>query len=175
MIDPSITRDGELFETYAQRRWGSSSWTGRLKQEGSKDGAPFANWLYACNTLKAHELIHAASIKFNVDTSLSNAAIFKAVYEEGKNISLVDTLMKIALEDLGIPSEEEEWLRRYLENDEGAQEVRQEIQQGRSKYNISGVPFFVIEKEGDDSPPYGLSGAQKSSTFTQVFEELSSS
>jgi len=175
MINPSIASEGELFEAYAQRRWGSSSWTGHLKQEGRKSGAPFSNWIWAPNTLKAHQLIHAAAIRFDVDTSVSNAAIFKALYEEGENISLVDTLMKIALQDLGIPSEEEVWLRKYLEDDAGAQEVKQEIQCGRGKYQISGVPFFVIQKEGDDFPPYGLSGAQNSSTFVEIFEELSTS
>jgi len=177
MIAPNIKSDGEEFEPYMTKRFGSTSWTGRLKQEGSQDGAPFANWKWCCNTLKAHQLIHFASQRHDVETSVSNAAIFNAVYEEGENISLVDTLMKIATQDLGIPSDSEASLRQYLENDEGALEVKQEIRRGQGKYKISGVPFFVIEKDDDDgdSPPYGLSGAQKQSTFTRVFEELSNS
>ena len=50
-----------------------------------------------------------------------------------------------------------------------------DIQTGRRKYQIQGVPFFVIGAvDGDESlgRPYGFSGAQDSSTFVDIFEEL---
>lgn len=179
MIAPNIRNEGEEFEPYMNRRFGSTSWTKRLKQEGRLDGAPFANWKWCSNTLKAHQLIQYANQRHDVDTSTSNAALFKALYEEGENIGLVDTLLEIAQKDLGIATSESEEssLRQYLQEDQGAMEVKQEIQSGQAKYKISGVPFFIIEKEGDEdsSPPYGLSGAQKPSTFTRVFEELNHS
>ena len=65
-------------------------------------------------------------------------------------------------------------LRNYLSQDKGKQQVKEDIQVGRQRYGISGVPFFVVKKENDNSMrPYGFSGAQKSETFLDIFNELS--
>jgi len=106
-----------------------------------------------------------------VDSAISNAAIFEALYERGKNVSLVEELVKIGVQDLGLVEEEEE-LRLYLEENRGAAEVMEEINRGRRRYDISGVPFFIMEKEGSERRPYGLSGAQDPSTFLNLLEEL---
>jgi len=177
MIDPGTNINGEEFEAYNQRRWGSSGWTNHLKSEGRKDGANFANWNWWPNTMKAHCLVNFAHERYNVDTSMSNAAIFHALYEEGMNVSLIDTLVKVGTERLGLPEDE---LRQYLEAGEGERGVKNEIKTGRNMYDISGVPFFVIERADDDDDddegdgrPYGLSGAQSANTFLRIFEELS--
>lgn len=176
MIDPNTQPTGEEFESYNIRRWGSSSWTRHLRSEGRKDGAAFQNWKWWPNTLKAHQLIHYATKYHGVDTSQSNSVLFHAIYEEGLNVSLVDTLVQIGITRLGIPQTKREELQSYLENNVGAKDVLREIQHGRSKYNISGVPFFIVGKNNDDgkttSTPYGFSGAQSTSTFLGVFEEL---
>lgn len=169
MIAPGMDPSGEDFEAYAQRRWGSSAWTSRLREQGSKDGAPFSNWKWATNTLKAHQLVEFASIH-GVDTGTSNAALFHALYEEGLNISLTNVLVDMGVSKLGLPRKE---LQSYLEKDEGKQVVQREIQRSQQKYQVSGVPFFVIRKEGNDGQqPYGMSGAQSSHTFKEIFEEL---
>mmetsp|Transcript_4043 Transcript_4043/g.5275 ORF Transcript_4043/g.5275 Transcript_4043/m.5275 type:complete len:124 (+) Transcript_4043:493-864(+) len=123
--------------------------------------------------MKSHCLIKFANEKYAIDTSKSNSVIFNALYEEGKNVSLVDVLVQIAKDDLGLPENE---VREYLENEEGESAVNDEIRIGRRKYKISGVPFFIIctTDEGDRAP-YGLSGAQKHQTFVNLFEELSES
>uniref|UniRef100_A0A7S4N3L0 DSBA-like thioredoxin domain-containing protein n=1 Tax=Odontella aurita TaxID=265563 RepID=A0A7S4N3L0_9STRA len=168
MIDPQTNRNGEEFEAYNTRRWGSSGWTHHLKSEGRKDGATFKKWVWWPNTSKAHELVLFAE-RNGIDTSISNRALFEAIYEEGENISLVNVLVKVG-ERLNLPSEE---LRRFLENEEGKRDVVKEIQTGRKKYRISGVPYFIIGREGSNELPYGLSGAQEARTFLQYFEELS--
>ena len=101
------------------------------------------------------------------------------MYECGANVSLVDTLLQIAKESLGVTSEDEiANLRSHLENNVGARDVMKEIQTERKRYNISGVPYFIIgaKKENDGEKyvgrPYGFSGAQEGSTFVDMFEEL---
>jgi predicted DsbA family dithiol-disulfide isomerase len=168
MIDPSISVDGEDLEAYCVRRWGSSAWINRLKVEGGKSGAPFAHWKYACHTLKAHRLIKYAHDKHNIHTSTSNAAIFKALYEEGKNISSVDVLVEIGHNVLQLPKTNE--LKIYLEGHQDEQSIKDEMRNYSIKYNITGVPLFVIE--GADGTPYGLSGAQPKEAFLQIFQEL---
>lgn len=176
MIDPGTKATGEDFQSYNRRRWGSSGWTHHLKSEGRKDGfgATFSDWKWWPNTLKAHCLVQFAQEKYNVDTSKSNSALFHALYEQGKNISLIDTLVQIGVRDLGLPDEGE--LREYLEGESGDTKVKHEIQEGQSMYRISGVPYFVIGKDSDDTGrPYGFSGAQSQDAFLNVFEELSES
>jgi len=121
--------------------------------------------------MKSHRLVKFAKDRHHVDTGISNAAIFTALYEKGKNVSLTDTLVEIAKDDLGLDLSEED-LRQYLDSKENEAEVEAEIERGRRMYRISGVPFFVIQKEGGDEPPYGLSGAQKSETFLNIFDDL---
>lgn len=117
-------------------------------------------------------MIKFAKEKYGIESSQSNSVLFNALYEEGKNISLIDVLVQIGKDELGLPENE---LREYLVAEEGVVAVNEEIRKGRRKYNISGVPFFIIGKDEEDEEeePYGLSGAQKSKTFLRIFEELS--
>jgi len=164
--------NGEEFEAYNIRRWGSSSWTNNLKNEGRKNGtgANFSNWKWWPNTMKSHRLIKFAKEKYNIDTRQSNEALFHALYEEGENLSLNDVLVKVGMEQLSLPNEHE--LREYLESAEGEDEVRSDIRQGKRMYQISGVPFFVIGAEGGSASPFGISGAQKKETFLEIFDEI---
>mmetsp|Transcript_26988 Transcript_26988/g.38611 ORF Transcript_26988/g.38611 Transcript_26988/m.38611 type:complete len:104 (+) Transcript_26988:476-787(+) len=98
------------------------------------------------------------------------------MYERGENVSLVDTLVSIGTERLGVSASEIDDLKRHLDNNVGAKDVMKEIQTGRRRYKIQGVPFFVIgavdKEESYLGSPYGFSGAQDSSTFVDIFEEI---
>lgn len=108
-------------------------------------------------------------------TSECNAVIFDAMYECGENVSLTETLVRVGNAKLGVAESELSELRTHLENDAGAREVMKDIQTGRRTYGISGVPYFVVaatEREGIVGTPYAFSGAQESSKFVEMFEEL---
>jgi predicted DsbA family dithiol-disulfide isomerase len=169
IISRGTNTNGEDLEAYCKRRWGSSSWMNRLKQEGRKDGANFNDCKWWPNTMKAHCMIQMAQEKFGVDTSKSNAAMFQALYEEGKNISLTDVLAQIGKDDLGLPEDE---VREYLENGEGVSVVEKEIKRGTRSYQISSVPFFVIGTDDPSSTPYGISGAQTPEVLLNVLKEF---
>jgi len=159
------------FEAYNKRRWGSSSWTGRLIQMGRKHGANFSNWKWWPNTTKCHQFI-ALMNKNGISTHACNAAIFEAMYEEGQNVSLAEVLAKIAADKLDVRLASEE-IVRYLEEDtDSRKEMGREISEGRAKYDISGVPFFVVGRTDSDRQPYGMSGAQDPATLRRVFENL---
>mmetsp|Transcript_20374 Transcript_20374/g.48992 ORF Transcript_20374/g.48992 Transcript_20374/m.48992 type:complete len:223 (-) Transcript_20374:243-911(-) len=199
IIDPNTKNDGEEFEAYNVRRWGSSGWTHGLKRSGRKVGANFANWQTWPNTLRAHQLIAyvtdprrrrvggAIIAQGGGDDGLSlpstsecNSAIFESMYERGANVSSVETLIDIATRELGVTEGEVSDLRSHLENNVGAKDVMKEIQLGRRRYGIKGVPFFVVESSGDgdgagSGRPYGFSGAQDPSAFVEIFEELAGS
>jgi len=181
MIDPNTSPNGEEFEAYNLRRWGGSGWTIRLRQVGQKDGASFQNWKWWPHTLKAHQLIQYAKEKHGVDTNKSNAVLFRALYEEGENVSLSDTLVRIAVDQLGLPDGTEDGdgvnsgvLREYLEEDAGAEEVLEDIRRSRRMYRTQSVPTFIIEREEVDGgkAPIVLSGAQSSAALLRAFAQL---
>jgi len=139
-------------------------------------GANFANWKWWPHTLKAHQLVAYFEQKRNNQqqedtTDRTNQALFEVLYEEGENPSSVDVLVEsVGVKKLGLSDWEAEELRLFLEQDKAAAQVKQEISEGRKKFKISGVPYFVIGKEGQK--PYGFSGAQPPETFLEIFEEL---
>ena len=171
-IDPGTNPGGEEFEAYNRRRWGGSGWTRRLIEEGRRDGANFADWRWWPSTLKAHQLVRYAEERGGVPTSDSNRALFEAAYELGENISSVDALVRVGTEGLGLGGDAAAGLQPYLEADGGADAVLADIREGRRRYGIRSVPFFVIDAEGRDAPPYGLSGAQGTATFLSHFEAV---
>jgi len=179
-INPSMDEKGVFFKDYCQKRWGDPNpkWLDGLKAAGLKDGAPFGNMQWVPNTMKAHQLIHFCASKGISSTDRLNALLFRAEYEEGENIALVDVLVRIgekAASEVSATINAEE-LKNYLATNEGKSEVQKEINVGRRKYGISGVPHFVITAGGDSKPrqarPYSFSGAQSPEAFVEIFEEL---
>ena len=185
-IDPGTAMQGEDMEAYCRRRWGSSGWTRSLRTEGAQDGAKFANWKWWPNTARAHQWIQYATTKFNSNESVStdhlNHVLFRAMYEQGANLSNIETLVDLGERTFGTATDKDgnafsrDDLTRYLQNNEGLNQVRQEIDSGRRKYRISGVPFFLVSKiTNDDNKqqrPYAFSGAQKPDTLVGIFQEL---
>ena len=170
MIDPGTNPGGETVEAYCRRRWGGSGWTHDLRRSGAKDGARFENWKWWPHTLKAHQLIEYCVDQNVASSDAVNQLLFRAEYERGENISEIDCLVEVGRQ-LGVSQPSE--LQRYLQEDQGATKVHQEIQRGRQQYRITGVPFFVIGSNRSRRP-YGFSGAQDAQTFLEIFEELSS-
>jgi len=159
-------------EAYCKRRWGGSGWTDRLKVEGRKDGANFADWKIWPHTLKAHQLIQFCKQNELASSDKVNESLFQAEYEKGLNIAKVDVLLEIAKE-LGVSSSIMDDLSEYLTENHGAREVKAEIKTGKNQYGITGVPFFIVGSTASPSSrPYGFSGAQSPEMFLEVFEEL---
>jgi predicted DsbA family dithiol-disulfide isomerase len=127
----------------------------------------FANWMWWPNTLKAHQFVQYG-VEHGVDSDRLNQILFHSLYEEGSNISIVEDLVTLASRHFDWNLHE---LRQYLEQDAGASKVRTDMESERRKYNVSSVPLFVISAEGRGRP-YGVSGAQSSSTLKAIFVEL---
>lgn len=223
MIDPGTNINGETVDAYCRRRWGGAGWTKSMIASGKQDGAIFGNWKWWPHTLKAHQLIQFLcshnlinnknsdsdssednnnSLSSSSSSSMSdrvNQALFCAEYEQGENISNIDTLLGIARQLLLLLQQEHppnngdttndvvfdvaqlmDELTTYLTLDLGATLVQHEINTGRQRYGISGVPYFVVGLEDTTTTtmttpqhkPYAFSGAQASATFVELFDEL---
>lgn len=111
------------------------------------------------NTFDAHRLAKFASTK-NLEEKLTSR-LMKAYFTDGKNLSDIDTLVKLATE-VGLDQKQ---AKEVLVSNQFKDEVSAQIDEAR-KVGVQGVPFFVINRK------YGVSGAQQTEYFTQVLEQI---
>lgn len=110
------------------------------------------------NSFMAHRLIQLAKSK-DLGNEIEEA-LFKAHFEDAKNIDDIKVLVQVAT-SIGLNAEEVE---NTLKSDAFAYEVKQDEMEARN-IGVSGVPFFVFEDK------YAVSGAQSSEVFLQNLEK----
>ena len=112
------------------------------------------------NTRKAHAVIQLAKAKGKEMAVVEN--LFKAYFTDGIDLSDDKNLTEVAVQ-AGL----ERFSVELLLADENALKPIAVMEKELSKLGISGVPFYIINSK------YGVSGAQTSDTFMQVFKEVS--
>lgn len=110
------------------------------------------------NSFDAHRLLQLA--KQQGKGEAIEERLFKAYFEEGKNIADHATLMELAA-DAGLKKEE---VQQMLIDSTFANEVRHDVREA-AEIGCTGVPFFVINRK------YGISGAQDPSTILKTLEK----
>lgn len=111
------------------------------------------------NTIDAHRVIWLARER-GIQIPVVEA-LFKAYFEDGKDIGDRSTLAEVAAA-AGLDAEE---TRRFLDSEEGLAETEAEESVGRS-LGIDGVPFFLFEGK------YGVSGAQPAEVLVDVIQRV---
>ena len=164
-IDPATKAVGEDYMAYNKRRWGGDGWTSSLP--GKREGRKFKQWKIWPNTLHASRLIHKAGVVGGWELQhKAKAIVFKSIYEDGGNVSELETLLKLAAE-LGIPDAE-----NYLTSDEDTVLVQKQAREA-SRMGISGVPFFVVYNSAEDGrEPVTMSGAQPPKAILECIKQL---
>ena len=89
------------------------------------------------------------------------------IYEDGLNVSDVNTLIQAAVE-LGLEGSED-----YLKSTRDVDLVLSEDSRAKSQMKISGVPYFVISSDGEHKRTVSLSGAQGTEQFVMAFSRVS--
>ena len=166
LLDPNFHRnhsDGEPLDEYLIQKFGPNALTmkNRLVQSGTPDGATFTTWKFRANTFPGHRLVALA--RQHGKTHEANLALFEATYEQGRNISDLDVLIRIG-KQLELP-EVEEWIH----SDEGSLEVLKDFSEAR-QLGVTGVPAFFIKYRNSET--YMLSGAQPVEVFVEAFERV---
>jgi predicted DsbA family dithiol-disulfide isomerase len=111
------------------------------------------------NTFAGHRLLWWAKDK-GLQDMLADA-LFRAYFTEGLDIGKNEVLAKVAA-NAGLSEED---ARRFLESDQGRDEVLEEEREGLRR-GLNGVPFFVI----NGIPTF--SGAQRPDTFVKTFRQV---
>ncbi|MCM2474748.1 DsbA family protein [Rhizobium sp. CG5] len=135
----------------------------QLKQLGAEVGIAFDFKAIKVgpNTLDAHRLLHWAATEGREIQNRVAAALFKANFEEGRNVGDPAVLLDIA-EQSGL---DRPVIAALLAGDADKESVRGEIDAAR-QMGVNGVPFFIIDQQ------YAVSGAQPTEVLVNAFREI---
>ncbi|TAJ27480.1 DsbA family oxidoreductase [Bosea sp. (in: a-proteobacteria)] len=133
----------------------------RLSEAALESGVTF-NWgkvSKSVNTRMAHMLVAAASTVQR--GSEMKAALFRAYWQDGRDIGDVETLVAIAVEQ----GFDEQAVRDQLASDELRDTVIG-LENRMREIGVDGVPFFIVGGK------LALSGAQPPDVWAQVFRKV---
>jgi predicted DsbA family dithiol-disulfide isomerase len=160
-LDPTIPEGGVDRKEYMERKFGTDGRLGsiheRLSRLGADEGIAFAfdAILRSPNTLDAHRLIRWSFAYGGQDELVD--ALFRAYFEQGRDIGDRATLVTIA-EETGFDPDE---ARAFLAGADAADLVRQEIGMAQ-EIGVQGVPFFIFGGK------YAVSGAEAAETLAKA-------
>ncbi|PZM11324.1 DsbA family oxidoreductase [Rhizobium tubonense] len=113
------------------------------------------------NTLDAHRLIHWAVTEDREKQDRVVDALFKANFEEGKNVGDHAVLLDIA-EKAGL---DRSVIAALLASDADSDLIVAEIESAQ-QMGVSGVPFFIFDQQ------YGVSGAQTPDVLASALRDI---
>jgi len=165
-LNPDVPAEGVPIKDYLKNLYGSSKRLDQtrdfLKQCGEEVGIKFNPNRLVAPTMDSHRLVEYSK-KFDKQNETIEA-IFKACFEDGKNIGSKEVLMSIG-ESVGLPA-----VKEYLESNKDKELIVSQDKEAKHS-SIHGVPFFSISTPGTKRP-LTFSGAQPAEVFLDAYEEL---
>lgn len=164
-LNPDMPREGMDRIAYLEAKFGGPEGArevyGRIEDHAKSIGLEldFAGITRTPNTLDAHRLLHWAGLE-GKQTPVK-IALFKAYFEEGRDIGDAQVLADIA-EAQGL---DRTMIARLLEGDSDAADIQARDAHSRSR-GVSGVPCFIIGQQ------HALQGAQPADVWVQVIDQL---
>jgi predicted DsbA family dithiol-disulfide isomerase len=157
--DPNQNTLTYLAETKGWTMEQTLQMTAQLTAMGKEEGLNFNFQKTAvANTKRSHRLLHLAKA-YDCQNELKEQ-LFKAYFEEGKNIDDLETLLQCA-EQVGLDREE---AKKVLDSQRFEEEIDQDVYESRL-IGVQGVPFFVFDRK------YGISGAQPDEVFDRTLQQ----
>ncbi|HEV2553564.1 MAG TPA: DsbA family oxidoreductase [Bosea sp. (in: a-proteobacteria)] len=162
-LNPDMPAEGMDRTAYLEAKFGAGKRKEieiRLSEAALESGVTF-NWARvtkSVNTRMAHMLVAAAST-VQRGTEMK-AALFKAYWQDGRDIGDLDTLVAIAVEQ----GFDEQAARDELTNEE-LRETVVGLESHAQQVGVTGVPFFIIDGK------LAVSGAQTGDVWAQVFAQ----
>jgi predicted DsbA family dithiol-disulfide isomerase len=165
-LNPEMPVKGMNQKEYLTEKFGSEDRyeqiTNHTTQVAAAEGLKFDfdKQAISPNTRKAHAIVQLAKLRNKAIAVVEN--LFKAYFTDGVDLSDDKNLIAIAVH-AGLDQKEVE---KVLADEASLLQVAL-LEKEMSKLGISGVPFYIINNK------YGVSGAQPSETFINVFKEVS--
>jgi len=166
-LDATLPKQGKDRQQYLEDKFGGAegavqAYAG-IRAAGADEGIPFAfdKIPVSPNTLDAHRLIRwAGSLGPTAQNQLVDV-LFKAYFEDGKNIG-DDAVLIEAAEQVGL---EAPVVERLLAGDADRDTVNAEIDQAR-QMGVTGVPCFIIDMQ------YAVVGAQSAEALADAMRKV---
>ncbi|NRP73815.1 hypothetical protein ILFOPFJJ_04729 [Ensifer psoraleae] len=166
-LNPDLPPEGVDHKRHLAAKLGGQEAVDRahkmLEGLGQEDGIDF-NFdavKISPNTLDAHRLIRWAATNGEETQAEVVRLLFKANFEEGRNVGDHAVLLEIA-EQAGLDGPV---IAALLTSDADKDAVKQEIEVAR-EMGVSGVPCFIIEEQ------YAVMGAQSVDVLTNALREI---
>jgi predicted DsbA family dithiol-disulfide isomerase len=164
-LNPNMPPEGVDRRTYLETKFGGKD--GAISVYGQIDRAARAVGLtinfegiqHTPNTFNAHRLIHWAGIEGR--QSLVVATLFKAYFQDGRDIGDTDVLCELAQ----IAGMDAAMTQRLLDSDTDAADLRAREEHSR-KMGVSAVPTFIVANQAV------VPGAQKPDFWTDVIADI---
>lgn len=166
-LNPDIPAEGVDHHKYLAEKLGGEDAVKqaheRLTAFGKEVGINFhfAAIKIGPNTLDAHRLMHWAMMEGREIQDKVATALFKANFEEGRNVGDHAVLLDIA-EKSGLDTKV---IENLLKSDADKDTVQAEIAAAKDM-GVNGVPFFIIDQQ------YAVSGAQTPDVLANAFREI---
>ena len=164
-LDPSLPDTPAPLMLRLREKFGArvDAMTRQVASAGAQEGLDFRfDTALSVNTFAAHRLLRLAELEHGPAAQRALAEkLFEAHFTHGANVADAERLADLAAE-AGL---DQERVRAYLASDEGVREVRDDIARAQ-RLGIRAVPTFVFDGR------YAVQGAQPTSTFLQVLEEV---
>jgi len=161
-LNPDMPVEGMTRDDYVRAKFGGGDRPRQIYQAVADSGREagiefqFSRIKRTPNTILSHRLIQWGARTGRQDAVVDR--LFRAYFEDGRDIGDLDTLVQCAVE-AGAEAGE---AREYLVSDEGRSEVVSADVYAR-RLGINGVPCFIVNRK------YAVSGAQPASAFVEVF------
>jgi len=166
-LDPTLPKQGKDRQQYLEDKFGGAAGAEQayaaIRAAGIDEDSPsaFDKIEVSANTLDAHRLIRwAGSLGLTTQQQVVDL-LFKAYFEDGKNIGDDAVLMEIA-EQAGL---EMPVIERLLAGDADRDTVAAEIDQAR-QMGVTGVPCFIIDMQ------YAVVGAQSGEALADAMRKV---
>lgn len=164
-LNPSMPIEGANQKMYLTKKFGSAQRYEQITQHVTEVAATeglrfdFSKQEVAPNTRAMHAIIAFAKTKGKqLETK---EAYLKAYFTDGVDLSNPHNILAIA-ESVGLKKEE---VRDVVSNPKALEQIAV-AENHMQKLGISGVPFYIINNQ------HGLSGAQPTDVFKDVFMQL---
>jgi predicted DsbA family dithiol-disulfide isomerase len=172
LLNPNMAEEGEDMEAHIYKKYGTDGLdmindpNAFLYVAGRKVGIEFMKKRNMYPTAKAHSLMEYAKGKDNDTANKLMEEMYHRYFEKGDNINSEEVLVSIASK-VGI---EESDAKDAMQDDKFRSDVQQKDKFHKQEMQISGAPYFVIERK-DGKKPVGFAGAKPVDIMAEQLEE----
>lgn len=166
-LDPALPKAGKDRTQYMTEKFGSMDRVGKIHQTLAELGREigiafdFDAIKVSANTLDAHRLIRWAGAQGAAAQMKMVSALFRAFWEEGRNIGDDAVLAELAAEAGLDPA----IVGPLLESDADRAEVARDVENAQ-RMGISGVPCFILDGK------YAVMGAQSVEALEEAIRKV---